>query len=598
MTRADEYHFDDNMVQEMISKCERKECNRYSSVFREKAKAARSSGDSNTANTLGLFADVTSMMLEPGQEDGPFRLLGERGGRRTFMLDDLNENQLSFLSRIVTKISDDELRARIADALWIKKSDHQMAKLAIESYLASATVVEDPQHWNACAKRIERAADVAAVRGKKSECMDSVVSHIESVLDKYDGKDPMFLSGKLMEILLKHKKGDLAKYSALSEKIAAEADVQGGFYKARQFWEVLAKQKHLANDKKGKREAGIRYAETFVREAEKHANAEKPGYMQASHFIGQAIAAYRKLEGGLGLEKQRVDELHAKLLEYQGKSTSEMGTVSTTIDLSEEVKAAVERIKGKTLTEAINALVMMDLVPKIEDLRSQVTESAQAAPLTHIIGGTIVNEAGKVIANTPGMLSDDPDESEAAMLANMNKTADYHFFTAVNGIIEPSRKQLVGEHNLDKLDFLNYLKNNSLIATKRERIWNKALMAGLKGDLMEAIHLLMPQFEHTIRYLLFQSGVITSNIDKDGIQQEYDLNRTLRMPEVEAMFGKDLTFTLRCLLVEKTGSNLRNKMAHGLMNQEEYDSPSCAFLWWLLLHLCCVEKAAEKKKED
>jgi hypothetical protein len=60
------------------------------------------------------------------------------------------------------------------------------------------------------------------------------------------------------------------------------------------------------------------------------------------------------------------------------------------------------------------------------------------------------------------------------------------------------------------------------------------------------------------------------------------------MPDIEATLGEDLLFDLRGILVEKPGSNLRNRMAHGLMsNAAFYDFPS-VYLWWLLLKLCCL----------
>jgi hypothetical protein len=67
-------------------------------------------------------------------------------------LESITKEQLNFLIEIVPEISDSkfsELKARITDVLWIKKypknNPRQMAQLAIDVYLKSAKILEDPK---------------------------------------------------------------------------------------------------------------------------------------------------------------------------------------------------------------------------------------------------------------------------------------------------------------------------------------------------------------------------------------------------------------------------------------------------------------------
>ena len=80
----------------------------------------------------------------------------------------------------------------------------------------------------------------------------------------------------------------------------------------------------------------------------------------------------------------------------------------------------------------------------------------------------------------------------------------------------------------------------------------------------------------------------TSHLDQYGIQQEMDLNELLYMPELGKVFNESLLFDMRGLLVEAFGGNLRNRLAHGLMDYEELHSSAVIYVWWLILHLCCV----------
>jgi len=78
-----------------------------------------------------------------------------------------------------------------------------------------------------------------------------------------------------------------------------------------------------------------------------------------------------------------------------------------------------------------------------------------------------------------------------------------------------------------------------------------------------ACHLLILQLEESVRCVLWQSGIITSGFDDEGIQEEYNLNRMLTestyADPLNKMFGEDLIFDMRGLLVERFGANLRNE---------------------------------------
>jgi hypothetical protein len=63
------------------------------------------------------------------------------------------------------------------------------------------------------------------------------------------------------------------------------------------------------------------------------------------------------------------------------------------------------------------------------------------------------------------------------------------------------------------------------------------------------------------------------------------------------MLGADIVFEMRSLLVERFGANLRNDMAHGLVDHDSFYSPSARYLWWLALHLYSFPVLARLKAE-
>ena len=92
-----------------------------------------------------------------------------------------------------------------------------------------------------------------------------------------------------------------------------------------------------------------------------------------------------------------------------------------------------------------------------------------------------------------------------------------------------------------------------------------------------------------VRYQLRLANVKTSGIDKDGIETENGLSTLVKNPEFDSIFGKDLGFEIKALLCNSFGSNLRNNVAHGLLDMNQMQSHSVIYFWWLCLRLVYIE---------
>ena len=160
---------------------------------------------------------------------------------------------------------------------------------------------------------------------------------------------------------------------------------------------------------------------------------------------------------------------------------------------------------------------------------------------------------------------------------------------AVSILIMPALEQINLDHHISPNDLLEIVTISLSIPPNRREIFLRGLYRGFILDSMVASSLLVPQIENSSRYALQRCGVIASKYDSDGIREEYSL-RTLLFEESQAeeIFGEDLLFDLKGLIQERFGSNLRNRLAHGLITDNEYMSPASADAWRLVLHLCCA----------
>jgi hypothetical protein len=594
LSRAD---FDERNWQEISEGCPEKECLSYEPLFFAKAKEAETAGDLKGYEVFTLLGAVSSFMLRSDSNDEPFAPKAVFRNSRSAILEDIPDSHLEALKDIASTIKDAEMRARVADVVWITKRDFRMAELAVEAYLESAKTLEDPNNWPACVDRIERATRIAVSLGSKNRCFAAVFTHIESVLDKYVGEDPLFLSAKMMQLLLEFGQGDPKKYGALAEKAASRAESENNWHRARTYWEIKAQWQDREKNLDAKRNALLNAAETYVKEAESALTRQSPSYMVASAHLEKAIEAQRRIGN-----KPRAEELHQLLLKYQAESVKELKPLSTNMEASDKVRAAIDEavsaVKGKSFHDALFELALRLKLPTMGSLRKQAEKSAREHPLQHLITAFTVDGQGKVIGRRPSMLSNDPDEVEEALRAEMFFQASFSETIDVQWVLRPVMHQIVLEHSPRLTDFLAVVSNHPLVPDGREMLYAKGLQAGMRSDLDIAAHFLIPQFEHSVRYVLAQSGIITSSIDQEGIQQEYDLNKTLYMPAVKEAFGADVVFHLQRILVERLGGNLRNRMAHGMMSSNEFFSVPVAYLWWLILKLICLPVIAYQRKKD
>jgi hypothetical protein len=572
--------------QDVVNSSETKDCRTYN--FWKKAEEAQEAGNVREQAVFGILAFATRRTITPESTEDDFA--------RAFQ--DLTEEHLDFLAEIAPEISDPELQAQVADILWNRRRQqggYQMAKLAITAYLQSATELENSNEWTLISYRIERALRLASTI-KCQDQVEAVVAHIKAVLDRYNGKDPCRLSAELMGLLQDKKlkltkllnKDDPTKYAALAEKAATLAESAHDWDRARAYWEIKARWHLIEKDGEKERAALMLATQTYVKEAEKALKGNHAPYLKASCCLREALDFFKKKIRDAGKEtaavKAAAEEVHKLLLQYQEESMKELMPFSQEADISKKVEKVRAFVTGKQFQEALFSFALLGASPKVSHLRQVVKNTAILHQLFPI---EMVNKMGKVVASQ----SSDPGKAEEATRFQMYMLAVINQKGHAQARIEPARDQINLEHSIRLDDLRPIVSHSPFVQPEREYLFAKGLYAGLTGDFITSTHILIPQIEESVRYLLRKRGAITSRDDDKGIQNENDLNKTLyprNYPEITSIFDEDTLFDLQGLLVEHSGSNLRNLMAHGLINDDGFLSPLMSYLWWLALRLCCL----------
>jgi hypothetical protein len=532
------------------------------------------------------LADACSLILRPGiATEEPFIPLMVSERFRTPGLDDLTSEMVESCRTIHADTSSAPLRARLADIAWVRARDHIAAKAAIQAYLDVARAVRLPEDWHDMMTPLTRALGIAAQLGRRED-FHTVRAFTEEILDAQAPSEGGIFSADLLDLLLESSRDDAERYSGIAEGIADRVLAAGRYDLARTYYELAARCQERRRDQQagaeGRRRLLGRVADAYVAQAEAVLSQPHIGSLLGAAHMQKAIEVLRRA----GKSRERVDELLERLVEIQKAVPDSMLRYSHSFDATDFAEEARQSVAGKSADEALLAFLMRDLLSDVGKLRVNAERRASEYLGLSLFPKVMHNAEGKVVARQGSVRSPDPQEREAAIRVEMVGDAERHYDTIGRIIIEPMRRQIVLDHAITATDVHRILQYSPVVAADREMVFTEGLVAGFYGDTMKAAHYLIPQLEHSIRVLLQRSGVRVSTYDQYGIQKELNLNNLLHLPELKEMLGDDLVFALQCLLIEKFGPDLRNKLAHGLMSSNEFFTGHVTFLWWLCLRIC------------
>lgn len=564
----------------------------YSSMWESLSTAARTAienGLLEEGKSLWLLADACSMMLNPSSLNEPFKPFFVMNGRRSCVPIDFQRADVDLFATFVDEVDDPWLQARLADLVWllIEPRVPRYALLAIDAY---RKLPLDTETWvRGCRECWQRAISLTLMlkRGagdRLTEIEAALVTAFES-----SRKEDGYLALWLTDTLLSYRLGqDHRQAIAIKlESMAHAFDVDGDLQRARDFFDAASKWFQRSGSVAKAAEMTACLAEGWVKEAVARLSSVYASNSVAASFYENAIQTYRTIprsERNTHRVDERIAELHVHLNEAGAKSLDEMGSItSPTIDISEIVKTAVNAVKGKSTLDALAAFANIYHGARVEKIREFAETMLREHPLQALFSATHMSRDGRVVAKRPGMGFGDAnsDEYKATLWAEMVKHYGMELGLVVQGEIWPALEVLRLEHRLREEDFIAIANRSPVVPTDRTSLMGRALFAGYDNDFVVALHILIPQIEHLVRWHLKAVGVKTTTLDKNGIENENGLSTLMEAPVVATIFGEDLSFELKALFCDAFGPNLRNELAHGLLTDHECQSSYAIYAWWL-----------------
>lgn len=565
------------LLQKAILKSKERGTHDLQTSFSNARSEAESNGHKDLSQCFFMLSSIFSMYFQ-FKPDAPFGPMFTTENGRSFLPEDLTDDDLNRVEELTTLSNDPVFTSRMYDTLWLRRLDPSHARKAVDSYL-NASQVE--VHWVESVEFLKRAAQISSQLGRHSEEKSKVSTFILNEFSKWESNcfntESDFRPLKYVKILIEERLvvSDWEDIGSRCLKIAEGFPKQPFCTSPRSYLEIAAECFRKAGKTEKAKQVLISRAQHF--EAEAGQFQELGNGFNASDRYQEAIKAYSDL--GMG---EKVEGLAAPLKRANTVMIGQLKPVEVKMDTQPHIDQAKKMMSGKAGVEALEMFVALNELQSFTRECKNADELAEKHPLQSIIGAVHVAPEGNISARVPGIMEDPESARIAKVVQNYGLIHGFIGSTWLNtgrlAILEDESKAWIKA-------LQESIAKSSFVPDDRRIIYERALTAGMEGDGLVFLHLIIPQLENSIRYIASKANVKVTSLKNSGaIQEEMDLGSLLLDGEIQKLLGEDLTWELRSMLTEKTGPNLRNRVCHGLVAPYQ-DSMVCYLLWLVLVIL-------------
>jgi hypothetical protein len=509
------------------------------------------------------------------------------------LLKQLTKEQAANLAAIAPDIKNPEIRAIVADAAWLRgRGNPDVARVAAAAYLVSARNLEDPEQWCDGMARAERALRLSRSLGADETSFQSAVQYLLELLNRYRGEDKLFLTGEVIKLLLEFRIGVPADYLEPAQRAAEGALTRNNFHVARFYSDLITNIYRRNQNESGVNSALRAIAQTFEAEAQMRESAGDN--LAAAHFYTQAIQAHRRIPAS----DTYVEAVRPHLQRAERASIAQFKKIAgPSINIAEYARRAREKVTGQELPIALLRLAYISPLAHPTEMREAVAAIAKIGPLYHLVTSTKSDAEGRTVGIAPGA-SLDPASGDDALFAKIVKYLAVQRNFVTQAYIIPALLQVTLEHAITLSELVGLFTYSPFIPPGHERIFAEGLHAGFQLDFMTAAHLLIPQIENSLRHLMNARGIITTKLDRFGVQRHIDLSELVIDERLTTILSENVLLELRTLLTDNRGPNLRHQLAHGMPDDDAFASAEAVYVWWLVLALCIFGKPVKADDVD
>ena len=319
----------------------------------------------------------------------------------------------------------------------------------------------------------------------------------------------------------------------------------------------------------------------FKAEQYEKLSIERKGDLASVSFIEKSMSIYKSLK-----DKKNLDRLQS---EYQKLRTEfHLGEVRQEMPQDETqriIELIKKEVKEKTEEEIVKTLLLTPMIKPLEDIKRWSEDSFKEVLLQNMLPVSIQDKFG----NTVAQYTTEDERSRFSLL----RTYEFHMQIARQTIIQ----YFIEAFRADKLsaDGIINLLNQTWMGEDASRRSNgsdinfsyiKLIESGINSffdellkwkanpnyfpNFVSATDSLVLKVEYFLREFCYFLGIATfrPNPKQPGIIMEKTLDNLL--DDLQGKISDNDHFFIKFILTEKAGYNLRNRIAHGLMDNVDY----------------------------
>ncbi|QQD14360.1 DUF4209 domain-containing protein [Sphingobacterium sp. UDSM-2020] len=259
---------------------------------------------------------------------------------------------------------------------------------------------------------------------------------------------------------------------------------------------------------------------------------------------------------------EEADLLMVRIRQVSKKADEEFKKVSVSGEFNtKELEAYANKIL-KFDGDVMFARIIKAQIIEIKELKDDFDQSVQSHPIRYYVSNSIVDKHGRVIAKIKPIseTKDDHLVNHYYRTLQMGGAIYLHFIFSVG----------IRDNKLTTETVMDFLKKSCIIDEERYELINTGVRAFFDRNYFVCIHILIPQFEEALRNLLEANGgnILTYSDDTYPVKT---FGHVLGDPIIAKAFGDDLVYYFKMLFVDSKGWNLRNQVAHGLLESELFN---------------------------
>jgi|GEM_PF-2071371 hypothetical protein len=545
---------------------------------------------------IEVINEICNVDFKPDDWENPFPPSIILGERRSWTPTDLTEDQKGILFEIAPIMSNVELKARINDIAWTycDRSNATFRETTIETYLSMPI---DEESWLLKTQFAwQRAIEIARRSGNSGyhhirQVSDNLFSLIDAVDSSLSGTHllsvAIFL--RLNNLCQKDKKEAVA---LALEDHATEALKNNNHLTALDCLSEASRWYVNFDDNK-QRDMLVKCADIHESLATLKPESSESAIVVTVNCLENSLAILRKLPKKYritnGIDKRIIELVH-KINDSREILIESMTCITgRNINLQDCISTAQKYVSGVSdPLEAALKFVKLGRLFEPEELVSDAQSRVNSSIISWAHRTTYDPSTGQKVFDSHNAVTPPHFEGSPEVWSEVCRAYKTQIEILAKGAILPAQDVINFEHRLSLSYFIQLCYNSCFVPSGHEYLWALGLNEGMKGNYGVAASVLAPQFEHLVRDFLRSIGTQTRIIQDDGTEDEKSLNALINEPAVVDKFGDSIVFEMRLLLCDPQGVNLRNRVAHGLIDDSVNWSLQAVYFWWFTLRLTLI----------